>query len=271
MKRWTKEDVQYLEESWGNVSIGKICENLNRTRYAINNKVNRLGLGKFTDNHSQGWVSYNAVLDLMGITKSKGYSYISFIQKRGLPIHRLRRDKAKIIMVNIKEFWEWAEKNQHSLDFSKLERYSFGPEPQWVDIKRQRDISKVKNINHGKWTKAEDEYLLMLLRQYRYTWREISLKLNRTYGAVQRRIVDLGYKERPIRESYSSKWSPEQLELLKLMVKNGNNYFEINKVINKSEKAIRGKVYILYGSENLDKARATKIEEEKNESQINTN
>ena len=41
---WTKEEVAYLEDSWGTYSIKRIAKKLGRTVTAIKLKANRIGL-----------------------------------------------------------------------------------------------------------------------------------------------------------------------------------------------------------------------------------
>lgn len=254
-RTWTQEEKDYLQDKWGTISVNAIAKNLDRTVAAIQNKKTRLGLGAFLDNNER--ITFNALMKALGITAGSGYKQISWVQNRGLPLYRLKRGKQTFKMVDIEEFWKWAEKNQSFLDFSNFERYALGAEPEWVEPKRARDIAKVRDWkpNKVKWTKQEDDYLLLLLKQHKYGQTEIAERLHRTCGAVQRRITDLGYKERPVRKDPHEKWSAEQIELLKNMILSGNNYQEMQTAIGKSEKAIRGKVYVLYRTETLDKAR----------------
>lgn len=252
-KKWTAEEIEYLKESWGNKSIATIAKKLNKSENAVINKKNRLGLGPFIDR--QGYYTMKRLTDALGVD-CNGYKTISWVEKRGLKTHRLKCNKQTYRVIHIHEFWEWAEKNLGFLDFSNFEKYALGAEPEWVDKKRVRDRLKNKQqIKYGLWTKDEDERLLKYLKAYKYSLVEISKKLHRTCGAVQRRCTDLGYKERPLRESTHSKWSEEQLQLLKETIIDGCNYLEMQDKIGKSEKAIRGKVYCLYKTECLDKVR----------------
>ncbi len=41
---WTKEEIAYLEDSWGTYSIKSIAKKLDRTVNAIKLKANRIGL-----------------------------------------------------------------------------------------------------------------------------------------------------------------------------------------------------------------------------------
>lgn len=192
--------------------------------------------------------------DALGVD-ANGYKTISWIERRGLKTRRLKCNKQTYRVIDIYEFWEWAEKNQDFLDFSNFEKYALGAEPEWVDKKRVRDCAKARSIKTTPWTKDEDERLVKCLKEYKYSWTETSKKLHRTCGAIQKRCVVLGYKERPLRESPHSKWSEEQLQLLKEMIIDGCNYLEMQEKIGKSEKAIRGKIYNLYKTERLDNVR----------------
>lgn len=79
--------------------------------------------------------------------------------------------------------------------------------------------------------------------------------LGRTDGAIQRRILDLKLKERPIKADNHTLWTEEQYQLLTTCIKNGTPYQLMADIIGKSAKAIRGKVYSQLKTENLDKAR----------------
>lgn len=248
-KKWTAEEIEYLKESWGNKSIATIAKNLNRSENAVINKKGKLGLGPFIDR--QGFYTMKKLTDALGVD-ANGYSWI---ERRGLKTRRLKCKNQTYRVIDIYEFWEWAEKNQDFLDFSNFEKYALGAEPEWVDKKRVRDCAKARSIKTTPWTKDEDERLLKCLKEYKYSWTETSKKLHRTCGAIQKRCAVLGYKERPLRESPHSKWSEEQLQLLKEMIIDGCNYFEMQEKIGKSEKAIRGKIYNLYKTERLDNVR----------------
>lgn len=49
-RKWTKEDVEYLTEKWGNVSIPSIAKKLNRSVNAVKIKAGRLNLGPMLEN-----------------------------------------------------------------------------------------------------------------------------------------------------------------------------------------------------------------------------
>lgn len=167
--------------------------------------------------------------------------------------------RAGVKGVHLKEFWTWAEKNRSFLDFSKLEPLAFGEEPAWVAEQRKRDFKACSLQRKDPWTPAEDAKLRMLLEQYKYTYEQMSDMLRRSPGAIQRRCADLGLKARPVRinpHGPEAVWHQEDYDRLAEGIKSGESYMSISKALGKSEKAIRGKVYYCYLTENADKVRA---------------
>ena len=49
-RTWTKEEINYLSDKYGQTPIKQIAKNLNRTQSAVRNKITRLKLGKFLEN-----------------------------------------------------------------------------------------------------------------------------------------------------------------------------------------------------------------------------
>jgi len=256
-KTWTHEEDEILRELWGNSSFQTITKKLGRSESSVYQRVRRLKLGKFLESNDHGKISFNALMKALGVSVGSTYKKVAWSVKRGLPLHRQKRRKKSYLMVRIPEFWIWAEKNQSFLDFSKFQKFALGPEPEWVEVKRQRDILKAAQWTNNctRWTKHEEEYLLSLLKQYKYTYVDLTKIFRRTTGAIQKKITDMGWMERPLSVSNHEKWSAEQLQLLEDMIRNGNNYQEMQEAIGKSEKAIRGRVYILYKTERLDAVR----------------
>lgn len=255
-RNWTREEYNLLAEWWGQYSIPTIAKRMNRSEDAIRIKASRMGLGAHVA--ASDLISFNVLIQELGISKN-GSSY-SFTHKKltalGLPIHTHRVQSNSFRMVNIEEFWEFAEKNRHLFDFSRLEENVLGAEPAWVKVKRTEDFKRTFMVkpHNTHWTEADDRELLRLLRQYKYTYPEIAARLNRSEGGIQRRILDLGYKERPIKADNHVQWTDEQLQAIGRMMKAGSSYETMSSVIGKSTKAIRGKVFTVYLTENLDKA-----------------
>lgn len=254
-RNWTKEEELQLAEDWGKVSIPTIAANLNRTVAAIKVRAHLLHLGAHLDSSHR--ISFNVFIDALGY--HGGYEgYLKKFTEAGLKIYSHRVEKDTFRMVDLDEFWKWAEKNKHLIDFSRLEKNLLGAEPEWVKVKRTEDYNRNRAIkpHHAVWTEAEDKELLRLLRRYQYTYPEISQMLRRSEGAIQRRVLDLGIKERPLKASPHNPWSEEQIQTLCRMIKAGSNYESMSLAIGKSTKAIRGKVFTTYLTENLNRAAA---------------
>lgn len=259
-RKWTKEEEQYLAEKFGSVSISCLVKKLNRTESSILNKRQRMKLGAFLENGD--YITLRQLLEVLGIEGGYTYKTISWIENRGFPIIYKKVNKNKFRVVNIDEFWKWAEENQQFLDFSNFEKHALGAEPAWVQKKREYDIQFKNTIKLTPWTQREDEYLKFLLNQYKYTVKEISQRMNRSEGAIQKRIEFLGIMQRPVKADTHTFWTDEEYEVLKEMILQGANYENIAmKLDRRGSKAIRGLVYRLYGTESLDKVRA-KIKEE---------
>ena len=253
-RNWTKEETEYLKENWGKISIPVLVKKLNRTESAIKRKANKLGMYSFLK--SGEYVTLNTLLQVIGVDNG-GYKKISWIRNRNFPVHTKRVSRKKEVrIVKPEEFWKWAEENKDFLDFSNFEKNALGKEPDWVKDKRREDKEKARKYKTTPWTIQEDEKLKYYLKQFRYTSMELSKMLMRTEGAIQKRINDLNLKERPVKADNHVKWTEEEYNLLGEMLKDGKNYEYMSEKLGKSSKAIRGRVYCMYLTENLDKARA---------------
>ncbi len=253
-RNWTPEEESYLEEKWGTISVKGIANKLNRSENAIIVRSQRMGLGAFLE--SGDYITWNQLQIALGMgTSGSGYKMISWVQNRDFPIHtkRIRSNSFKVVF--LAEFWPWAEKNQAFLDFSRFEPYALGEEPAWVQEKRRQDCAGRRQIKATPWTPSEDEKLIRLVKKQKYGFRELSQMMGRTEGAIQRRLTDLKIKDRPVKADNHTQWTDEEFEVLGQLIIAGKKYEQIADVINKSVKALRGRVYQMYLTESLDKVR----------------
>lgn len=252
-RNWTKQEEEYLIEKWGTLSVKTIAKNLGRSENAIVLKKCRLGLGAFLE--SGEYVTWHQLLLALGITGGSGYKLTSWVKNREFPVHTKRVNNNSFRIVYLEEWWEWAEKNRDLLDFSKFEENVLGEEPQWVKEKRRHDVEKVHKYIMTPWTKTEDDKLLFLVAKQKYTYDDLSKMMRRTNGAIQRRLCDLGVKDRPVKADNHTLWTDEDFKRLGELIKAGYGYDLIAEKIGKSSKACRGRVYRMYLTENLDKVR----------------
>lgn len=245
-RNWTKEEVEYMEESWGKSPIPKIAEKLNRSVTAIKLKAYKTGLRRHI--HSGDFITLNQLCRALKI--NYGYTGNMWIE-RGLPVKKKKSLNMKYRIIYIKDFWPWAERNKMLVDFSKVEKYILGPEPEWVYEKRKADIM-AKKYKKTPWEPQDDERLISLLNSFCYTYRDISIKLERTEGAIVRRMGDLGLKQRPVKANNHNPWSPEDESILIDMYYKGYIAEIIAEEIPRSAKAIKGKIERMVREGSLD-------------------
>ena len=249
-RSWSAEEIAYLEEKWGVTSIPAIAKKLNRSINSIKCKAQKLGLGRFY--HQGEYVTLHQLIIAIG--QKQNYSYLNErLERDGFPIKYKTMINDKVKVVYIEDFWKWTKDNQTKIDFSKFEENSLGPEESWVKDKRKLDKAKNREYKTTPWTIQEDRRLEQELNKYKYSYIELSKMFNRTEGAIQRRICDLGLKARPIKANNHIKWTNEEFKQLGEMIKARYNYERMSEVLGKSAKAIRGRVYDMYITENLDK------------------
>jgi len=250
---WKPSEKAYLSENWGTVSMGGLIRTLGRSEVAIMIMVQRLGLPPFLE--SGEYISFNRLIKTV-TGKDKNYTHksISWGEKRGLKICRKLRNRKRIKVVYLDDFWEWAEKNRAYIDFSQMEPLSLGVEPDWVSAQREKDFYQHSLKRTDAWTPVEDSRLKYLLKKHRHGYAELEVELQRTSGAIQRRILDLGLKERPVKAE-DSKWTDEHLDILTAGILGGDSYGAIGRMLGRSEKAVRGKVYNIFRTENADRVR----------------
>lgn len=256
-KPWSQDEINYLCDRWGTSSIPAIAQKLNRSVDGVKIKAYKLGLGAVL--MSGDYITFNQLYEAVTGTQSHSYQNISWLKNRDFPMHHKRVNQCTFKIVYLDEFWEWAEKNRSFLDFTKFEPLSLGQEPEWVAEQRKIDFQKKRIAKKTPWTVQEDERLKCLLRQHKYTYPELAALFHRSEGGIQRRIMELSIKDRPVKidnHGPTAIWTEEHYKIVAEGIRSGQAYALIAQKIGKSEKALRGKIYNVYFTENADKVRA---------------
>lgn len=239
-KTWRKEEVEYLNDSWGAVRIQSIADKLNRSLNSVKLKAHKLGLGDARF-HFDG-------ITLFQLSYALGTSYSvlrGWVKKYEFPAQRKVFTKTnRVAVVRFEDFWKWAEVNKAMIDFSRMEKNTLGPEPEWVTVKRDADTIKKRHIkkshNHS-WSDEEDRLLRSMINAYRFSYPEIAGRIKRSEGAVKRRLKDLGIKGRPVRMNNHVKYSSDEVVLMEQLLDAGYCLEDIATRINKSALGVRGK------------------------------
>ena len=238
-RNWTKEEIEYLQESWGTYTTAAIARKLKRTIVAIKIKSVRLGLG--------AQIQSSEYISLIDLSRAFNKEYSGIIQiwvkNNGLQIKQKKFvEKQTFKVIKPKDFWKWAEKNKGLINFAKYERYSLPDEPEWLKEKISADYQTQDKSRISKhWTKSDEESLWFMYSSGKYTISHIAKALNRTENAVKRRAYDLGYITNFIRLK-AQKYSEAEVEKLYDLAKRGFNLKAMAKALNRSENSVRGKL-----------------------------
>lgn len=235
-KHWTQQEVAYLENAWGECMIPTIAAKLGRTIVAVKLKAGKIGLGRHL--HCGEEITFCQLLHALGQYNNYSQHKISWV-KHGFPMKYKRSIQKRFMVVNLDAFWRWAEQHKNLLDFSGFEENMLGKEPTWVSEKRRADIA-AKAFKKTPWTVTEDQFLILLLNQYKYGYKEISEKLCRTEGAIKRRMTDLGLKQRPVRADNHIPWPVGDIETVKSLAGQGYIPEIIARHVGRSACAVRG-------------------------------
>ena len=227
-------------DSWGSVSMETIAKNVGKTKDAVQQKANDLGLGPFLE--AGEYVTLNQLFIALRGPNQGSYTVNQWLDK-GLPVRKRRVKNCSFKVVQLREFWDWAEVNSTIIDFSRLEKSILGAEPKWLEEQRRADIEKRQMYKSIPWTPAEDETLRSLLNAYQYTYRELAFRLRRTEGAIKRRMLDLGIKARPLKMCNHNPWTDKETEALRALYFKGHTPNTMTKYIPaRSAQACSGKI-----------------------------
>ncbi|MGO4890308.1 hypothetical protein ACJ2A9_21380 [Anaerobacillus sp. MEB173] len=238
-KNWSQEELDYLQNKWGVISIKAISNQLGRSVNAIKLKARKLGLGD-ASLHYDG-ITVSQLCNVLNVSYS--YTMKVWIEKHNLPIkHKIFAEKSKVKVIKYDDFWKWAEANKQMINFAKLEPLSLGPEPSWVEEKRNADLIDVQRKKQRSWSTEDEQTLKGMISAFSYTYADIANRLNRTEGAVKRRIQELGLKGRPVQRNNHTKYTDEEVKLLIEMYHKGYGFNTIANKLGKSELGVRGKL-----------------------------
>lgn len=240
-KAWTTEEIDYLENKWGIVTVSYIAKKLGRTETSITLKAQRMKLGSRLAGE---YVTFNELLTALGLQGSYSWLREKYITINGLPVKK----RGKYLKIKIDDFWKWAEQHKQILNFSKFEKNSLGKEPSWVDEKRRADLSNPRKVSNNRpWTKEEDALLIQKTKSCRYTYKDLSKDLRRTENAVKRRLYDLGVPYRPVPMDTHVKWTDEENNKMMELYRKGFDTYVIANMLNKSQLSISDRIKALGG------------------------
>jgi hypothetical protein len=177
-KNWSASEIEYVKQHVGIFKIQTIADKLGRSEQSVLNKMKKLGLSN-TKNQT-GYLTTNELSDILKVDRTviRGW-----MKRHGLTyIKRATRTTKKFYLIHPKDFWEWAEKHQEKIDFSKIEANSIVPEPAWVN--KQRKIKK--KPSYKVWS-TKEEKLLLQMRLEDMSVKRAAQILGRSEVSIQRK------------------------------------------------------------------------------------
>ncbi len=192
---WTEEDVNLLCELWGTRTIKAIARRLGRTECSILIKAKYLGLG--ATKNAFGRLTANQLASALGVDRN---AVINWTVKCGLKCYRkATRSVYKFRLIDIDDFWRWAEKNQDKFDSRRFEPGALGREPSWMKQKREADW-KLPKRRFQNWTPEEDAALRSMFKAGHLTYKEMAERLGRSEDAVGHRLARIVVWDAPGRK-----------------------------------------------------------------------
>lgn len=199
---WTIEDVNYLEENWGKISIKSLSKNLNRSHVSVKTKAKRIGLPGI--NISAETIIASELARAIGCSKDTVYHWI---KDKGLNGNKRKLSNVAYWRISLPDFWEWAFCNSDLINWRKFEINSLGLEPDWVSEIRKNNKRPINS--REIWSESQDKFLMMYWNSNK-SIDDISKIMNRTKDAIKHRIRDLGLPKRRI----PIKWKKIEDDLL---------------------------------------------------------
>jgi hypothetical protein len=134
-RKWTRKEEEKLASIYGTKSIYSIARILNRNPSGVLNKIKRMKLS--SSNEYQGLINITQFSKILNVHTS---TINVWIKNREFPYtRRVTTFKQSYILIDVDEFWEWAEKNKDVVDFSKIQPQILLPEPEWFQVEREID------------------------------------------------------------------------------------------------------------------------------------
>lgn len=232
-KRWTQEQKEWLECSWGVIGTNTIARKLGRSLGAVRcmaYRVLRLGPA----GRASGCVSARELhRAIRGPSSNHNHPEQAFA-RMGLRSRRVRNNRQCGYMIRLEDFWKWARTHMDYIALDVFTPGTLGREPAWME--RERKARAGRKATWQPWTEAETERLRMGIAGGE-TLRQIAADLGRTERSCEYRIARLG-KTRPAPEPRRP-WNERERMRAAGFFRAGYTYGEIGRIMGRSTEATR--------------------------------
>ena len=181
-KRWSNEDIRYLEDNWYHVTTKYIAKKLNRTEVAVSTKAYKIGLSS-----KMLYYSVYEVSLMLGVNKTKILRNINSGKLKAY------KDRTLYRRFSIKEedLKEWMINNQDLWDSRKLTVNFFSMKDEWFKAKVEKD--KKRSIRKGEFYTEEEDKAMVYMYRHNYSVEEIGKHLRRDEKSVKNRLEKIKY------------------------------------------------------------------------------
>lgn len=172
-RNWTEKEDNYMFSKYTKQAVAITAERLNRSIPSVKHRAAKLGLNHYLDNLGAKTIAKCFNVD---------YSVVKrWIEKYDLPFDRIKHSKNFKYDIDVLKFWKWAEKNKEIINWSKYERRSLAPEPEWV----KNEYSSYKNVNSRKRITEDEIQKVKRLWMKGYSNKEISDEMKRSIDSIK--------------------------------------------------------------------------------------
>lgn len=199
-RNWKESDIEEFTELWNDptISMNVMCSRLHRSRFSLRKKALELNLG--SRDYDTEYLSVPTICEEMQVSHDRVSNWL----KIGLPYKKSRSGKTNYL-IDVDDLLKFLECHQDMFDASKISRYIFAEEPDWLIAKRKADAKYYPTKLRSEYTNEDDKTIQRMF--YRgCTDKEIAEAIGRTPTAVsgRRRILNL----------MKDTWSDYEIEIL---------------------------------------------------------
>lgn len=171
-REWTRQEETYMERRYLLQPVEKTAEKLNRTIYSVKRKAAKMGLNHYTNSLNAKTLAKCFSCDVSVV--------IRWIEKFDLPCKKVKCSNQTRYLIEVKNFWEWAAQNRDVINWSRYERKSLCPEPDWID----RAIESYNTPKSRKKFTQNDIIVVKNMLHNGLSYREIAEKIGRSRYSV---------------------------------------------------------------------------------------
>ena len=204
-RRWTQEEIDFIENNYGIKTNQYISKKLNRTESAIVCKATRLGLGRRASD--QGFFTVTEFSHLIHLRPKTIKSW----QKEGFKFKTKKTNKTTYKLISLNNFWEFVKDKRPNILWNLIPIGELGAEPDFM--KGIREETKEVRNQYRRWTKGEKEEVRLMLNEGK-TYEEIAKIKHRTVESIKN-IIHKNYRQGITRIEFTKEEDKEILELYK--------------------------------------------------------